>query len=147
MKKFVFTLQGVNDIALATEKQLKIEMQRIENRLRRVLQEIEDTRLEFRTLKARCFEQMRQDGIESQSLVQYERYFEKLEAALQVLKQTKTQIEREKEKCLQAQIENRKELKTLEKLREKQYQEYLSELRREEEKAIGDLVAYRSTIQ
>ncbi len=147
MKKFVFTLQGVNDIALATEKQLKIEMQRIEDRLRRVLQEIEDTRLEFRTLKARCFEQMRQDGIESQSLVQYERYFEKLEAALQVLKQTKTQIEREKEKCLQAQIENRKELKTLEKLREKQYQEYLSELRREEEKAIGDLVAYRSTIQ
>lgn len=147
MKKFVFTLQGVNDIALATEKQLKIEMQRIEDRLRRVLQEIEDTRAEFRTLKARCFEQMRQGGIESQSLVQYERYFEKLEAALQVLQQTKAQIEREKEKCLQAQIENRKELKTLEKLREKQYQEYLSELRREEEKAIGDLVAYRSTIQ
>ena len=147
MKKFVFTLQAVNDIALATEKQLKIEMQRIDDRLRRVCKEIEDTQSEFRALKARCSAQMRQEGIDSLTLVQYEHYFEKLEATLEVLKQTKIQIEREKAKCLQAQIENRKELKTLEKLREKQYEEYLSEVRREEEKAIGDLVAYRSTIQ
>ncbi len=147
MKKFVFTLQGVNDIALATEKQLKIEMQRIMERLQRVLQEIENTQSELRTLKARCLQLMREGGMESQTLVQYERYFEKLEAALQVLKQTKMQIEREKDKCLQAQIENRKELKTLEKLRDKQHEEYLKELRREEEKEIGDLVAFRSTIQ
>lgn len=147
MKKFAFTLQGVNDIALATEKQLKIEMQRIMERLRRVIQEIENTQSELSALKARCLQLMRLGDMDSQTLVQYEHYFEKLEAALQVLKQTKMQIEREKEKCLQAQIENRKELKTLEKLREKQYEEYLSELRREEEKAIGDLVAFRSTIQ
>ncbi len=147
MKKFAFTLQGVNDIALATEKQLKIEMQRIMERLRRVILEIENTQSELSALKARCLQLMRLGDMDSQTLVQYEHYFEKLEAALQVLKQTKMQIEREKEKCLQAQIENRKELKTLEKLREKQYEEYLSELRREEEKAIGDLVAFRSTIQ
>ncbi|HWR24236.1 MAG TPA: flagellar FliJ family protein [Feifaniaceae bacterium] len=147
MKKFAFTLQGVNDIALATEKQLKIEMQRITDRLRRVIQEIEDTQAELRRLKARCLQLMRQGKMDSQTLVQYERYFEKLEAALQILQQTKLQIEREKEKCLQAQIENRKELKTLEKLRDRQYEEYLGELRREEEKEIGDLVAFRSTIQ
>ena len=123
MKKFAFTLQGVNDIALATEKQLKIEMQRIMERLRRVIQEIEDTQSELHALKARCLQQMRQGGMASLTLVQYERYFEKLEAALQVLKQTKAQIEREKEKCLQSQIENRREIKTLEKLRDKQYQE------------------------
>ena len=147
MKKFVFTLQAVNDIALATEKQLKLDMQRIEERLRRVLKDIEDTQQELRASKERCLHKMRTEGIDSETLLQYSHYFEKLHAILQVLHQNKSQIEREKQLCLQTQIENRKELKTHEKLREKQYEAYLQELKREEEKTVGDLVAYRSTLQ
>ena len=44
---------------------------------------------------------------------------EKLDAMLEVLLTDKAKIEQEKDRCLQKQIENRKELKTLEKLREK----------------------------
>ncbi len=145
MKRFAFTLQSVYDIALATEKQLKLDMQKIEDRRKRIQKELDDTKSALSDAKQKAMQEMHA-GVGADRLVQYERYFDKLTAMIAVLKESKAKVEREKEKCLQAQIENRKEIKTLEKLREKQYEEYLLELRREEEKAIGDLVAYRSTI-
>ena len=147
MKKFAFTLQAVEDITLATERQLKLEMQKIEERLRQTLRRIEETKAERAGAANRCALQMRTNGMDAETLVHYGHYLEKLDAILDVLYEEKARIELEKEKCLQRQIENRKELKTLEKLRKKQFEEYQAEQRREEEKTIGDLVSYRSTIQ
>lgn len=145
MKRFAFTLQSIYDIALAKERQLKLDMQKIEDRRKRIQKELDDTKSALSDAKKKSLQEMCA-GVDADRLMQYEHYFDKLGAIIAVLKENKAKIEREKEKCLQAQIENRKEIKTLEKLREKQYEEYLLELRSEEEKAIGDLVAYRSTI-
>lgn len=145
MKKFTFTLQAVYDIALDTERQRKLEMQRIEARLQAIVKELIETKAALHNTKREC-QQKLTCGIDAPKLIQYDQYCDSLHATISILQQNKTKVEREKEKCLQAQIENRREIKTLEKLRDKQYEEYLLELRREEEKEIGDLVAYRTTI-
>lgn len=145
MKKFAFTLQAVYDIALDMERQRKLEMQRIEIRLQAVVRELIETKAALTNTKREC-QQKLSHGIDAPNLIQYDQYCDSLRATISVLQQNKVNIEREKEKCLQAQIENRREIKTLEKLKDKQYEEYLLELRREEEKEIGDLVAYRTTI-
>lgn len=145
MRKFTFTLQSVYDIALEVEKQRKLEMQRIEEKLRRIIRELTDTIAAHSNAKHDCLREVAK-GTDAQKLLQYEQYSERLQATIRVLEDNKAKTEREKEKCLQAQIENRREIKTLEKLREKQYEEYMLELRKEEEKEIGDLVAYRTTI-
>jgi len=145
MRKFTFTLQSVYDIALEVEKQRKLEMQRIDDKLKRIVRELTDTITARSNAKHDCLREMAK-GTDAQKLLQYEQYSERLQATIRVLEENKAKTEREKEKCLQAQIENRREIKTLEKLREKQYEEYTLELRKEEEKEIGDLVAYRTTI-
>lgn len=147
MKRFAFTLQAVEDIALAVEKQLKLEMQKIEERLRQTVRQITDTEAERAQNASRCMQKMRSSGMDAELLVHYQHYQEKLDALLEVLRADKAKIEQEKEACLHKQIENRKELKTLEKLREKQLSDYQAELRLEEEKEIGDLVSYRTTLQ
>ncbi len=145
MKKFSFTLQAVYDIALDMERQRKLEMQRIEARLQAIVKELIETKATLHNTKKECQQRMA-SGIDAPKLIQYDQYCDRLRATISILQQNKARVEREKEKCLLAQIENRREIKTLEKLREKQYEEYLLELRREEEKEIGDLVAYRTTI-
>ena len=58
-------------------------------------------------------------------------------------KQSIALAEKEREKIIEALVAIRKEIKSLESLREKQYEEYLAEEKREQEQAIGDVVSYQ----
>ncbi|HWS28704.1 MAG TPA: flagellar export protein FliJ [Clostridia bacterium] len=142
MKKFVFTLQAVYDIALSNEKQQKNLLKRIEERLRslrlaldRMLERKEEARIQ-------CAKDV-DEGTDAIRMAQYARYFESLDDMISAQKKAITAVEGEREKVVAALVEIRKEIKSLENLKEKQMEEYRDEVKREEEQAIGDVVSYQ----
>jgi len=142
MKKFVFTLQSVYDIALSNEKQQKNLLRRIEERLlalRAVLDRMLAQRKEARTQCAKDVD----EGTDANRMAQYARYFESLEDRIEAQKKAIETIEKEREKVVDALVKIRQEIKSLENLREKQLEEYRAEVKREEEQAIGDVVTYQ----
>lgn len=142
MKKFAFTLQTVMDMTLSTEKQQKIQLRQLEEALRQLRIELERMKSDYLTAKERCAEEM-QKGLSSEKLAQYNVYFESLIHAMIVQKDRILCREREREEMMNALVETRKELKTLEKLRDQQYEAYQVEVRMEEEKEIGDTVSFQ----
>ncbi len=142
MKKFVFTLQAVYDIALSNEKQQKNLLKRVEERLRslrlaldRMLERKEEARIQ-------CAKDV-DEGTDAIRMTQYARYFESLDDMISAQKKAIAAAEGEREKVVAALVEIRKEIKSLENLREKQMEEYRDEVKREEEQAIGDVVSYQ----
>lgn len=144
MKQFVFTLQSLYDMKLSEEEQQKIRMQQIQERLLKQTRELEDMKQAFSQTR-QIYRQRINRGLQAAELNRYNRYFTDLTESMQLQKEKIIQTETEKENCLKEQIETKKEIKTLDKLRESQYQAYLQEVKLEEEKTIGDLVSYKAT--
>ena len=146
MKQFVFTLQALYDMKQNIAEQQKIRMRIILDKQARLAAELNSLKRSFDDTKER-FDGKLQSGFKSDEFVQYGDYFAKLTASITVQKEQILLAEQEKQKCLEEQIETKKEIRTLEKLREKQYKEYLQELKMEEEKEIGDLVSFKVSSQ
>ncbi len=144
MKQFVFTLQSLYDMKLSEEEQQKIRMQQITEKLLKQTQELEDMKKAFSQTR-QLYRQRINRGLQAAELNRYNQYFSDLSEAMLLQKEKINQTEKEKEDCLKEQIETKKEIKTLDKLRESQYEAYLHEVKLEEEKTIGDLVSYKAT--
>ena len=146
MKKFVFTLQSLYDMKIRTEEQQKIQMKKIQDRQLKLNEELNVLKKSFENTKEKHSKRLK-EGVLSRELNQYSQYFKDLTSAITRQKGMIAQAEREKQKLLEEQIETKKEIKTLNKLRDSQYQAYLHELKIEEEKIMGDLVSYKETIK
>ncbi len=144
MKKFVFTLQTVYDLTTSTEKQQKMKIRQLEDEIIRLNKELEDMKEAYLSAKERCAEEMKQ-GLHSDKLAQYGIYFEDQINSMIAHKQKIVETEAEREKWMEARVETRRELKTLDKLREAQYEEYQAEQKREAEKEISDIVAFKAS--
>lgn len=142
MKKFVFTLQAVQDIALADEKQKKALLRRIEERIRTLTAALEEMYERRKDAQAQCAKDV-DEGTDALRLAQYARYLESLAELIEAQKQSIALAQKERDKVVEALVKTRKEIKSLENLRERQHEEYLAEVKREEEQAIGDVVSYQ----
>lgn len=141
MKKFKFTLQSVYELSLSTEKQQQIQIKKLEDTLARLRYELEELKVAYLDGKDRLAEEMKK-GLSSDKLSQYNVYFENLINTMISKKESILRVEEEREKWIQKIIETRKEIKTMEKLRDAQYEAYLFEERQESEKEIGDIVSF-----
>lgn len=141
MKKFKFTLQSVYELSLSTEKQQQIQIKKLEDTLARLRYELEELKVAYLDGKDRLAEEMKA-GLTSDKLTQYNVYFENLINTMISKKESILRVEEEREKWIQKIIETRKEIKTMEKLRDAQYEAYLFEERQESEKEIGDIVSF-----
>lgn len=142
MKKFVFTLHAVYDIALSNEKQQKNLLRRIEDKLRALREALAGMLEQRKEARAQCARDV-DEGTDALRLAQYARYFEGLEDRIAAQRRSIALAERERGKIVEALVGIRKEIKSLESLKEKQYEEYLAAVKREEEQAIGDVVSYQ----
>jgi flagellar export protein FliJ len=142
MKKFVFTLQSVYDIALSNEKQQKNLLRRIEERLLALRAALDRMFEQKKEARAQCAKDV-DVGTDANRMAQYARYFESLDDRIEAQKKAVAMIEKEREKVVDALVKIRQEIKSLENLQEKQLEEYRTEVKREEEQAIGDVVTYQ----
>lgn len=143
MKRFVFTLQVLLKVKLSLEKVQKAELNKVQTLLHQQLQQLAAMHTEQRE-KNDAFQQETSEGITPDRMVVYGHYFEHLREM--ILEQGKRieETRKEKAKCQAILIRTMKEIKTLKKLREAQYQEYQAEVAKEEAEAINEIVTYKT---
>ncbi|MCK5129118.1 MAG: flagellar export protein FliJ [Clostridiales bacterium] len=142
MRQFNFTLQSLYGIKKIEEKQHKRHMRKIESRLQELHNKLDELNRDLADTKSSYVKDL-SGSIQAHKLNHYNHYFKKI-AEHKTHQNEKILAQNiKKNECIKAQIETLRELKSLDKLRKKQYDEYLSEVRKEEDKIIEDIVSYK----
>lgn len=145
MKKFVFRLEFLLRVKLSLEKEQKAKLQEIQALLRSLEAELAAMRERQREQGIR-FREESAKGISGERMAVYGHYFDHLRDAINEQIRRINEAREEKGRRQAALLRTMKEIKTLRKLRTAQYEEYLAEVAREEEKAIGDIVSFNATV-
>ena len=144
MKKFVFTLQPLFNYKQTVEKLQKAELRRAQQALRELLAE-EERLLRAYSDNERSLEKALRENINvAAELIEHDAYFRFLRDALSELRERIVKAEEVVAMCQERLIVTMKEIKTYNKLRAEQYQEYLKEVQTEEDKNMGDLVSFNT---
>ena len=145
MKQFVFTLQALYDMQEGLEKQVKMQMGMIETELAQRLREMDTLNASLEKSQNEYCSAMA-GGVAAVRIKNYGCFFERLRAVMLLQQGKISQLESEKEKCLQRLIHVRREKMLLDKLREEQYSAYMGEVRKQQAKMMDDFVSYKTTI-
>lgn len=143
MKKFKFSLLPVLKVKRTQKKQKETEFAAACAALELLLDE--ERRLETE-LERRLgdYGKALQSGVTAQEIVWHDHYVAYLKGKILAL-QPRIRAAQEKKEAVRAQlVVLMRETDTLEKLEQEQYQEYLSELQKEEEKVLGDMMSFDS---
>ena len=143
MKKFKFKLQPLVNYKETIQRMQKEELKRAQQALQE-LQNEENRLLQATLDNERSLEEaLAKNENVAQALIEHDAYFRFLRDAI---KEVREKIKRAEEvviRCQEQLIITMKELKTYEKLRKEQYQEYLKEVKTEEEKEMDDIVSFK----
>ena len=142
MKKFVFTLQSLKEVKETQEKQAKQELAQAEQHVMKLSMQIDSLQQQFKNQSDAFHEKLTQ-GADAGSLIQFSNFFDFLQKELDAAQKELEKAKEQRRKCQEKLIALMKELKMLDNLYQSQYEEYLDELKKEEEKSIGDLVSYQ----
>lgn len=140
MKKFEFTLSSVLRIKYSLEKQVKQQMAEAISRRNLCQEEIDKIVL----LKEEA--RKNNNSFTAYEYVIFSRYYADLENKRKAKVIELHKIEEEIETIRKELLKITEERKVLEKLKEKQYEEYLLELNKEQDKIIDDMLTYNITI-
>lgn len=146
MKKFVFTLHALLHVRRLLEKQERHHMLQ----LTREIHELEDERSRMsdsRDGAARALSGRMGKGVTVTEAQQVAGYLVRMTEELKVQDERIRSANVELEQCRARLVEVLKDINMLEKVREKQYQQYLADVQKEEDKLIGDFVSFQTTNQ
>ena len=144
MKKFVFSLQSLFKYKQTVEKQQKAELSAAQQALR-ALRDEEQRLMDAYAENERSLENALRDNVNIMSaLSEHDAFFRYLRETLIELRVRIAKAEKVVSVCQARLIATMREIKTYNKLRAEQYQEYLKEVQSEEEKEIGDLVSFNT---
>lgn len=138
MKKFKFRLQKILAVRLLKEKEQKLVVARVNDRLRAETDLLFRLEEEYTTLKIEL-KSKHNRRMSVNDLLAYNSYFAYLEAKIEIKKEiileleTRLKVEREK---LQLLVKDRK---VLDKLREKKYKQYWDSYLREEQSSLDEI--------
>lgn len=143
LRRFKFRLQSVLNLK---EKKLEDERMALAQILR-VLEDQKDTLLSLNDKKEqieKSFDNANKEAaLDIQNIVNARNYLEKIsneiKTQFEIIKKTQIEFDEQTQKVNEAY----KELKVLEKLKEKQYEEFLKEFRQNETKELDDIVISR----
>jgi flagellar FliJ protein len=143
MKKFVFELQTLQDVKKREEDSEKIQLKKIEEKLSELIAELERLDFELKHTQKSFTEEVA-NLTKADKLNQYDNYLKKT-AELILLQRDKIEaVNQKKSECINRLIEIQKELKSLDKLKQKKYEEHLKEEMKEAEKLMDDIVSFKT---
>lgn len=145
MKRFVFSLQSWYDMQLGLEKQHKLEIGMIQARINASRDQLAALAGRFDMTKGEFNDEVSL-GMAVHRAHHYGSYFDSSRTSMAALRQHIEELEDEKEEWMQKLVEVRKEIKLLDNLREHQYGEYMTEVKRQQAKFVDDLVSYKVSI-
>lgn len=137
-----FKLQKILDLKIKQEEDVKTKMAELSERKRELSEEMEGL-LREKKEKFRQLEQIRQEGAtiqEIRNLTQYNHY---IEVCIDKLRENLRLLEISLEEKKAEYIEVRKERKSYENLREKDFERYRYQEKKQEEKIIDQIVTFQ----
>ena len=142
MKKFVFSLQALFNYKLTVEKSQKAELRKAQQALRELQDEEHRLLVAYADNERSLEKSLRENMNVAMALVEHDAYFRFLRDAIKEVRERIARAERVVNECIARLVVTMKEIKTYNKLRAEQYQEYMKEVQTEEEKDIGDLLSF-----
>ncbi len=140
MKKFTFSLQSLLGVKMTLEKQQMGELAAAEARVRDLEKDLDNMRLRFQITKAEYTEKLKV-GMVPYDITAYAIGFNSLKDKEEAQRDKIRAAEDDVYRIRSVLVETMRERKMLEKLRERHYEEYLDNVKRENEQIIGDFVA------
>lgn len=139
MKQFAFTLEKVLRFKRETLDLLKNELEQLRFRQREIEQSIESVNNEFHSYNRTLREKMR-NGMDPRSIAVYKRYFGELNRQGKQLQEQREKAFLAVEDKQQEIVQMNSDISGLERIRDKQLQEYLAKDRKEQEQFIEEFV-------
>ncbi|MCL2496138.1 MAG: hypothetical protein FWF04_01825 [Clostridiales bacterium] len=147
MKKFVFTLAAVAKYKKTVEKKQKAELSRVVYLLNTLYTEEKELLAAIADTAASLMRALAKNRDVLTEIKRHDIYQTFLRENLQETREKIRRAEAEKKRIQALLIITMKEQKTLDRLREEQYQAYLEEVRQEENTLIQDLISYKSVAE
>ncbi|GHV20298.1 hypothetical protein FACS189425_10950 [Clostridia bacterium] len=141
MKKFRFTLQSLLGVKVSLEKQKTAELAEQSRIVRMLEDELADIKRRLNNSVAEFNRKMEQGGVPQGDAVSYSGGFRAARDHLAEQLKRITRAEKVREKLQKELTELMGERKMLEKIRERQYEEYLTEAAREDAKTMDDFLS------
>lgn len=142
MKKFEFTLETLLGIKEREEKERLRELGDANNRLTQA-QAVLDALKEEEVNLRQDWQNSLRSGWQTPDYRQYDQYFVRLHELQDQQKIKIHQIEQERDQIQERLIRVMNEIKSLLKMKAKQYEAYKKEVAKEEEKAVDDMITFR----
>ena len=146
MKRFVFKLQTLLNIKQSFEKEQLAKLLECDALIARLNGELAALRDSFEQMRLE-YNQKAASGMVVSSASNYVSGFEFLKDSIEAKKDEIAVAEADRLKIQLKLIEIKRDIKVYEKLREKQYEEYLKEVKLEEDNLIGDILSYKVTTE
>jgi flagellar export protein FliJ len=124
------------------ERLQRAELKEAQAALRQLYEEDARLALSFDESRKARYAQMRAGATDAQALMQYDRFFTRIREDRASLAERIARASEEVGRREARLLATMRELKVYGKLRERQYAEYLSQMRAEDEKNVGDLVSF-----
>ncbi|NLT17645.1 MAG: flagellar export protein FliJ [Clostridiales bacterium] len=144
MRKFQFTLETLERAKEAEREQQEAELAKMQKALDTLLDQMARLKAGLTDHQRELGRQMDR-GLSGMKACVYDNYATYLRETMEQLNKRIAQATAERDAKRAALLQTMRELQALNKLRARQYGKYLEELRREEEKSIGDFVSYQVT--
>lgn len=141
MKKFVFTLETLQNTKLIQEKEIRKELAEIESRLNAQTRLLEGADDEI-AAAVRTWQTQMVTGMNAASLQQFNSTFLQLREQQKAIINVICRIDQEKTACQDRLVSLMTDLKGLDKLRDQQFEEYKTDLAKEMENEIGEFVSF-----
>ena len=145
MKQFTFTLQQWYDMQVGMEKQHKMEIGALDTQIAVCRDELQALHHCFDKSKNEYCEAV-SSGITALRANDYSQYFDHTKLKMSGVHEKINRLEHDKEQLLQKLLRVRREIKLLDKLREKQYKAYLSEAKKQHDKFVDDMISHKVTV-
>lgn len=141
MKKFRFTLQSLLNVKMSLEKQKTAELADQNRIIKKLEGELDALNVRREKSAAEYAEKMERGGMSAGDVASYSAGIRALHERIIAQMEKIRRAILVKDKIMAELVELMGERKMLENLREKQYQEYLEEARREDAKIIDDFMS------
>lgn len=143
MKKFVFTLQPLFKVKTAQEKQKKIDYKKALDVLALLNAEKDDAEKKLAENNEK-YRYIQREGCGAAELITYANYIDYQNKNIAAICEKIAKADEIRRAILDELVTLMKEIKALNKLRDKQYAAYVEESLKEEEKELNDIVSFKS---
>lgn len=142
MKKFAFRLENVLTFKQSLEQQALNKLAQIEAKIFTIRTDIDKVSAQFRDKKDELLDRLK-SGENGAIVSQFTAFFNSLKDQKKSLEISLIAAERTRAEIREEIIAIMRERKSLERLKEKQYQAYLQEVKMEQEKDAAEILAYQ----